>query len=246
MSRVLVWDLPVRLFHWLLAGGLIAAASISLLLGEHSPLFPYHSIIGLVLAFMVALRSIWGVVGTRYARFGSFMFGPAAVVEYLRAIVAGGGKRHIGHNPASAYAILAMIAILTGLSVTGIMLGSGNESVKEVHEVLAYSMVAVAIVHVLGVALHTLRHRENLTASMIHGKKVAEESSGIRSARPLTALASLALVGAWGIGLARNYDPTTRDTRLPFLGTQLQLGEGGNERSESGKAAHRDREDDDD
>ncbi|MBS0196155.1 MAG: cytochrome b/b6 domain-containing protein [Planctomycetes bacterium] len=245
MSHVLVWDLPVRLFHWLLAGGLIAAAGISLLLGEHSPLFPYHSMIGLVLTLIVALRLIWGLIGTRYARFGSFMFGPAAVVEYFRTTITGGGKRHIGHNPASSYAIFAMIAILSGLAITGIMLGGGNEIAKEVHEVLAYLIVVVAVIHVLGVALHTLRYRENLTAGMIHGKKLAEDAFGIRSARPFTALVSLALVGAWGIGLLRNYDPVVRNTRLPVLGTHLQLGEAGNERGESGTSDHRDRDDDD-
>lgn len=99
MNRVLIWDLPTRLFHWLLSGGFITAAVISLALGEDSPLFPYHAIIGLTIALMVCLRIIWGLAGTRYARFGTFIFGPAAVIEYMKGTLVGGGKRYIGHNP---------------------------------------------------------------------------------------------------------------------------------------------------
>ena len=93
MNRVLIWDLPTRVFHWLLSGGFIAAAVIALALGEHSPLFPYHAIIGLTIALMVCLRVIWGIAGTRYARFGTFIFGPAAVIEYMKGTLVGGTSR---------------------------------------------------------------------------------------------------------------------------------------------------------
>ena len=79
MRRTLVWDIPTRLFHWLFAGGFIAAAVIALGQSDDSPLFPYHGIIGLALGLMLVLRVLWGIVGTRHARFGSFAFGPRAV-----------------------------------------------------------------------------------------------------------------------------------------------------------------------
>jgi cytochrome b len=226
MNRVLIWDLPTRLFHWLLSAGFVAAAVIALLLGEDSPLFPYHSIIGLTIGLMVCLRVIWGVAGTRYARFGSFIFGPGAVIEYMKGALVGGGKRYIGHNPGSAVAIFALLGLVLAMAVTGIMLGQGNEGVEEIHEILAYVTVGVVVVHILGVVFHTIRHRENITASMIHGRKNAEASEAIASAKPIVAVVFLVIAGAWAAGLVRNFDPATGSTTLPLFGTVLQVGEG--------------------
>jgi cytochrome b len=246
MNPVLIWDLPTRLFHWLLSAGFIAAAVIALAMGEHSPLFPYHAIIGLTIALMVVLRIGWGIVGTRYARFGSFIFGPGAVVEYMKGAMLGGGKRHIGHNPGSAVAIFALLGLVLALAVTGFMMGQGNEGIKEVHEILAWTTVGVVVVHVLGVAFHTIRHRENITASMIHGRKRAEPSDGIASAKPIVAVLFLAIAGGWAFGLVRNYNPATQTTTLPLIGTSLQLGENENEGGEGGGRDQRQRHDDDD
>jgi cytochrome b len=246
MNRTLIWDLPTRLFHWLLSSGFTAAAIISLALGEESPLFPYHAIIGLTIALMVVLRVIWGIVGTRYARFGSFIFGPGAVIEYMKGTLVGGGKRHIGHNPGSALAIFALLALVLALAVTGFMMGQGNEGVKEIHEILAWAAVGVVVVHVLGVALHTIRHRENITASMIHGKKNAEPSDSIKSAKPIVAVVFLVIAGAWAAGLVRNYDPATQTTTLPLFGTLLQLGENENEGGEGGGRDQQNQEHNDD
>lgn len=245
MSKHLVWDIPTRLFHWLFAAGFAASAVISLLLDDDSPVFPYHAMIGLTIALMICLRIVWGLVGTRYARFGSFTFGPRSVLDYMKGVLVGSGKRHIGHNPGSAYAIFAMLALMIGLAATGIMMGQGNEGVKDIHEVLAYIMVGVVIAHVLGVVLHMIRHRENIVASMIHGRKDADPAEGIRSSHPVIAVAFLAVVGAWSFGLLRNFDPTTQTTRLPVLGTSLQIGESENEDGgERGGADHKRHDDD--
>ncbi|MBX3360978.1 MAG: cytochrome b/b6 domain-containing protein [Phycisphaeraceae bacterium] len=250
MMQALVWDLPTRLFHWLLAAGFASAAFIALVVGDDGPLFPYHAIIGLTLALMVALRLVWGVIGSKHARFGSFLFGPAAVAEYLKGIVTGRGKRHIGHNPASAYAIFAMLALIAAMAVTGVMLGRGQESVKDLHEFCAYAMLAVVGVHVLGVLLHTARHRENITAGMLHGRKAVEAGQGIASARPVAAAIFLVLIGAWGFTLIRNYDPATQATSLPLLGMSLQLGEaereGGAEGGDGSEASDRGHHEDED
>lgn len=225
MPRTLVWDMPTRVFHWLLAIGFGGAASISMLLDDDGPLFPYHAMIGLTLSLMVGMRVIWGLVGTRYARFGSFAFGPRAVLAYIKSTLLGGGARHIGHNPGSAYAIFAMLLLLAALGVTGFMLGRGNEGVKEIHELCANVMLGVVGIHILGVALHTMRHRENITASMIHGKKAAEPADAIPSARPIFGVVFLAITAAWALGILWNYDPSTRSTTLPLIGAALQLGE---------------------
>lgn len=246
MNPVLIWDLPTRLFHWLLSAGFIAAAVISLTMSEHSPLFPSHAIIGLTIALMVVLRVVWGLVGTRYARFRSFVFGPGAVIEHMKGALIGGGKRHIGHNPGSAVAIFGMLALVLALAVTGFMMGQGDESIKDIHEILAWAMVGVVVVHVLGVAFHTIRHRENISASMIHGRKQAESSEGIASARPIVAILFLAIAGSWSVGLVRNYNPATQTTVLPLLGTSLQLGEDEGKGGAGGGPHQRKQHDEDD
>ena len=148
----------------------------------------------------------------------------------MKGAIIGGGTRHIGHNPGSSVAIFALLALVLALAVTGFMMGRGNEAVKEVHEILAWTTVGVVVVHVMGVAFHTIRHRENITASMIHGRKRAEASNAITSSKPIVAALFLIIAGGWAVGLVRNYDPATQTTTLPLFGTALRLGE--NERGE--------------
>ncbi|MEI7728972.1 MAG: cytochrome b/b6 domain-containing protein [Verrucomicrobiota bacterium] len=223
----LIWDLPTRLFHWLLTAGFIAAALLAFLSGEKSRLFPYHAVIGLALTLLVVLRMIWGLMGTRYARFTAFLFGPRAVLVYLKEAFTGGGLRHLGHTPGSAYAIFAMLALMLGISITGILLSRGHEAFKEAHEVMSFAMIAVVVAHVIGVAFHSIRHRENITLSMVNGRKVCDPAHGIAAARPIVAIVFLGLLSAWTFGVVKNYDATTKTTTLPLFGASLQLGESG-------------------
>ncbi|MBL9032298.1 MAG: cytochrome b/b6 domain-containing protein [Phycisphaerae bacterium] len=225
MAGAMIWDLPTRVFHWTLAAGFAAAAVIALGLDEDSAAFPYHALIGLTIALMVVLRVVWGLVGSRYARFATLSLRPRAVAEYLRGVATGRGTRHVGHNPASAYAIVAMFALLLTLAATGVMMGRGIEVAKGVHEACAYAMVAVVGAHVLGVILHTVRHRENIVASMVHGRKEADHAQGISRTHPIVAVVFVIVVAAWGVGLASNYDGAARATRVPVLGVALGLGE---------------------
>lgn len=234
MARTLIWDLPTRLFHWLLAAGFIAAAAIALGLGDDSPLFPFHAIIGLLLALIVAWRVAWGFFGSRHARFASFLFGPAAVIDYAKGVLVGGGTRHAGHNPGSSLAIFVMLALPAALAFTGVMMSRGGETWKDIHELCAYAMLATTAVHVAGVLAHTLRHRENITAGMIHGRKDVDPREGIGSSRPIAAAVFLSLAAAWTWSLVRNYDAATRTTTVPLIGATLQLGES-NETGHGGK-----------
>ncbi len=250
---VLIWDLPTRLFHMLLASGFFAAAGIAFLIDEDSSAYPYHMLIGLTIALMVVLRLIWGVVGTRYARFGSFLFGPSEVFAYGRSVLTGGGKRYLGHNPGSALAIFAMLGLVLALAVTGFMMARGNEGIKDVHEILAYASLVVVGAHILGVLVHTVRHRENLTRSMITGSKIADAAAGIRSAQPVVAAVFLVVVGVWAFALLRGYDPVTRSGKLPLAGVAMQYGEneageakGGGKVGEGAKGPSKAKADDDD
>ena len=246
MKRILIWDIPTRLFHWLLAGSFIAAFAIANLIDDDSPTFVVHMLLGLIMLFMVVLRVVWGFVGTRYARFASFLFGPGAILEYIQGTITGRGKRHVGHNPGSSVAIYLILALTVGLAATGLLHSSGGEVVEELHEALAWAFVIVVGVHVAGVIWHTLRHRENLTLSMVDGHKQGEASHGIASAHPIAGLVFLLLVGGWSWQLVSGYDAATGQVALPLTGQTLQLGEGGEGQREGGKHEKHDNDDDDD
>lgn len=164
-----VWDPFVRLFHWSLVGLFVAAYATG---DENDAL---HIRLGYAIAVLLALRVAWGFVGTRHARFADFVRSPHEIAAYLRAILAGRAERHIGHNPAGGAMILALIAMLTGTCVTGIMMTTtrfwGSELIEEVHEVLAAATVGLILLHVAGVVMASLAHRENLAKAMITGRK---------------------------------------------------------------------------
>lgn len=225
--RILVWDLPTRLFHWLLAAGVLGAFAIGKLVEDEQPTFAWHMLLGATAAFLVVLRIIWGLVGSRYARFGSFTFGPRAILDYFRSLLSKDARSFVGHNPGSSVAIFAMLLLTVGAAVTGALMGSGGEALEELHEVFANALIIVAGAHVAGVLLHTLRHRENLTGSMIAGTKVGDEADAIHSSHPLVGLGFVALTALWAVGLANGYDAQAGTVRLPVLGTTLTIGEGG-------------------
>lgn len=194
--RVLVWDAPVRVFHWLMvlcfAGAYLTAEIDSWRL--------VHVTLGYTMAGLVAFRVVWGLAGTRYARFSAFVRGPRSVLAYLRALAGGHPAHHTGHNPAGALAILALLLLTVLVAATGwaIDAAAGGEAFEEVHEVLANLMLAVVGLHVAAVLASSWLHRENLVAAMISGRKAGEPGDAIRSARRGVALVLLVCVlGFW-------------------------------------------------
>jgi cytochrome b len=232
MTRVLIWDLPVRLFHWMLTLLILGALAISLLVDDSSPWYPYHSVLALIAAPLIVLRILWGFVGTRHARFWSFLFSPKAVAKYFIDALRWRETRHSGHNPGAAYFVI-LLMVLPLLSVlSGYQLGQGNKQVKEFHEILAYVLLGVIGVHILGVILHTLRHKEMIAVSMIDGKKQAEASQAIPSSRPVVGLLFLMIALAWGVSVYRGYDTRAGVVRLPLIGMDVKVEETGMEEFE--------------
>ncbi len=194
--RVLVWDAPVRVFHWLavlsFAGAWLTAES------ERWRLL--HVTLGYTLAGLVAFRLVWGLVGTRHARFANFVRGPKAVFEHLRDMVQGRFERHAGHNPAGALAIVALLGTALALTVSGWALfdGPGGDWLEDVHEGAANAMLALVGLHLAGVALASWLGRENLVGAMFSGRKDVSPAEGIRSAwRSVAALMVVAVAGFW-------------------------------------------------
>ncbi len=224
-SRILVWDLPTRLFHWLLTVGLVVCFAFAEFSGEHSRWFAAHMLIGIVLGLMVVMRVVWGIAGSRYARFDSFLFSPLKVLSYVQGAFTAQGRQYVGHNPGSSYAIFAMLFLLGTAVVTGLMMSGGGEAAEELHAASSYALVAVVAVHIVGVVWYSVRHRENITLSMITGTKLGEPADAIPSSRPISALVFVALVGFVTASLFLNYDRSKGQTKFPFLNTAIPLGE---------------------
>jgi cytochrome b len=177
-SRILVWDLPTRLFHWLLAASFAGAW----LTAESERLRDLHVLLGYTFAGLIAFRLIWGLAGSRYARFSSFVAGPRSVFAYLRSLFSRAPQHHIGHNPAGGWAILAMLGLGIVTAVTGYLTFNdlGGHALEEAHELAASAMLALVVVHILGVLVSSLIHRENLVRAMVTGYKRGTAGEGIR------------------------------------------------------------------
>jgi cytochrome b len=129
--RVLVWDLPIRIFHWLLAASFLLAWVLAVTSDDESRAFAVHGLLGLFIGALVIFRLVWGLIGTRHTRFSGFANSPAALAAYSKGILFGPTREYVGHNPASSYVTWAMLILLVGLIWTGLQMGSGNESVEE-------------------------------------------------------------------------------------------------------------------
>ncbi|MBI2383050.1 MAG: cytochrome b/b6 domain-containing protein [Gammaproteobacteria bacterium] len=191
-QKILVWDAPTRVFHWLL----VASFAGAFLTAESERYRDIHVLCGYTALALLAFRLLWGFVGSRYARFASFRYGPARVGAYLRSLLSGRPEHHVGHNPAGSWAIYALIllGLLTASSGYAVFGDWGGEWLEEVHEAFANTMLAVVAVHVTGVVVGSLLHRENLARAMVTGYKSGAPEQAIR--RPAWWAAALLLAAA--------------------------------------------------
>jgi len=196
-SRILVWDLPTRLFHWLLAASFAGA----FLTAESERWREIHVMLGYTMLGLVAFRLVWGLVGTRYARFASFAYGPRAVLTYVKSLLSRSPQHYLGHNPAGSWAIYGLLALsaLAGASGYATYNDIGGHAMEEVHEAIANGLLALVMVHVAGVLASSLRHGENLVRSMITGYKTGACAAGIRYRHRILGAALVGTVAAFWI-----------------------------------------------
>lgn len=225
MRNQLVYDLPLRLFHWIFAALFIAAFLIAKTVDDESAAFSYHMLAGLLLGFVISLRVVWGIVGTRHSRFSDFALHPRDLVAYFSGILSGDKRKWSGHNPASSWATLLMFALAFSLGLTGYLMASGlKETFEDVHELLANGFLVVVLMHITGVVLHAIRHRDGIALSMIDGAKEGPAPGEvIANPRSMIAVLFFGLVATFAIYLASNFDGQNRT--LNFFGTHLQMGE---------------------
>lgn len=207
MTKTKVWDLPVRVFHWTLAGAFTGAY----LLAESERQRQIHVMFGYTVLGLVAFRLLWGFVGTRWARFSSFLYSPRSAVGYVQDLARGRAAEYTGHNPAGSYAIWAILGLAVATGITGWMNLNeiGGEAVEEIHELFANGWLVVVGVHIAGVIASSFAHRQNLARSMVTGYKETSSPGAVDSAPRgwVGAAVAVAVFGFWTFWLVGGGQP---------------------------------------
>ena len=192
ITSVKVWDWPVRVFHWTLAASVIGAY----VTGESEDFERLHHTLGWVAAGLIAFRVVWGLVGTRYARFSEFIRGPAQVWAYIKSLRSGQPQHFVGHNPVGAVAVILLMALVALSVYTGwlALAEDAAEWLEEAHEIAANTLITVVLVHVIGVLWSSRTHGENLLKAMLTGRKTALIEAGIHRNWGVLGLAMLMAV----------------------------------------------------
>ncbi|MGH8286604.1 MAG: cytochrome b/b6 domain-containing protein [Steroidobacteraceae bacterium] len=182
----LVWDLPVRVMHW---GIVIAGAGSYVTQKIVDDWFSAHVWFGYTMLVLVTTRIVWGFVGSRHARFASFVRGPAAAWRYARSLVRDLHELHAGHNPVGGWMVIVLLAMLLTQAVTGLFANdeiietgplfgyvsvATSDALTSLHEDLFDWLLVAAGAHVVAVLMYLFVRRENLIAPMITGRKPAE------------------------------------------------------------------------
>ena len=178
-QRILVWDVPTRVFHWLQA----LSFGVAYLTAYSERMRNYHVALGYILLGLLVFRLLWGFIGTRYARFRSFLFYPGQTFSYLRAMLKGGSAHYPGHNPAGSVSVWLLLLGLF-VCVTGVLAlqDDAGDRVVDMHGMATNVMLGVIALHLVGVLMSSLLHRENLVRAMLTGYKPAHAEEGIRHA----------------------------------------------------------------
>lgn len=195
-TNILVWDAPVRVFHWLM----VVSFAGAYLTAESERWRLIHVTLGYTMGGLVAFRLVWGVIGTRYARFAGFVRRASSVKRYVGSLIAGKPEHHVGHNPAGAVAIVLLLLFSVVVVATGwgVYNDTGGKIVEELHEASSNLMLLIVIVHVAGVVVSSWLHHENLIRSMLTGRKLARVNEGItKTWKLLAAVIFLCVLAFW-------------------------------------------------
>lgn len=210
MKALLIWDVPTRLFHWLL----VMCFGIAWLTSGEDQWLSVHSFFGYLMLGLIVFRLMWGLLGGHYARFTSFAYGPKSGLIYVRDLFRHRVARFAGHNPAGSQAIYCMLGLGLIVGITGVFVQGGEEQqllakgvvpvaqgvfIKRLHEWAADLMLLVAVVHLAGVAVDSWLTRENLPLSMVTGRKDAAPGSVESKAHRWVGVSMLIAVAAFAL-----------------------------------------------
>ncbi len=220
LARVRVWDLPTRLFHWVLAICVVCSV-VSGQIGGNAMAWHFRS--GYVVFTLLAFRLLWGLIGGRWSRFASFAYAPSTIVRYLRGKHRAGEHLDVGHNPLGAFSVFALLALLALQVATGLFAddeiantgplikfvsGSTSLALTKWHKLFGqWLIITLVVLHVAAIVYYRTRKKVDLIGPMIHGDKslIADVPGAVDSGRSrLLALVLVALCAglvAWVIAL---------------------------------------------
>ncbi|MFZ5483159.1 MAG: cytochrome b/b6 domain-containing protein [Pseudomonadota bacterium] len=203
-----IWDLPVRLFHWLLAVAVVGAVLTAQIGGN---LMVWHGRLGSLILGLIVFRLVWGVLGSRTARFTAFVRGPSAILAYLRGQWTG-----LGHNPLGALSVLALLGSIGFQAVSGhfadddiafkgplapLLDTHGRELATRLHHLASNGLYALVVLHLLAIGFYARVKRQNLIRPMLTGRgPVPEGQSGNSGGSVAGFFVALcfALAAVWG------------------------------------------------
>ena len=211
-KEVRVWDLPVRIFHWALLL-LVVSQIVTVSIGGNA--MEYHVLGGYALLALVTFRIVWGVIGTRTARFTDFVRGPGTIIRYVRTLTRADPDDRPGHNPLGGWSVLAMLASLLVQAVSGLFVDDEIMTTgplwkyvsddtaslfNTIHETNALVLLSLICVHLAAILYYLVRKKQNLILPMLSGRKPAPDSQ-FESLRPFEGtLRALVVLGICAAG----------------------------------------------
>ncbi|MFO1218865.1 MAG: cytochrome b/b6 domain-containing protein [Burkholderiaceae bacterium] len=210
LRPVRVWDLPTRLFHWLLALA-VAAQIVTGHVGGAA--MTWHFRIGYCVFALVGFRIVWGLVGGRWSRFSSFLYAPATVMRYLRGDHRPGDHFHVGHNPLGMGSVLAMLALLALQIGTGLLADDEIANVGPLNRFVSSAfahgatvwhkgpgkaiLIVLVALHVGAIVYYRVRRAQNLVQPMITGDKLLGADVPASDDTRMSRVRALALIAIW-------------------------------------------------
>lgn len=206
MEKKLIWDIPTRLFHWLLVFSL-AGQYITAELMDNA--MQWHFYLGYFTLGLIIFRLIWGIAGSDYAKFSQFIYGPRAVLRYAGTLFKRDSEAHAGHNPLGGWVVIIMLSLVAVQAVSGLFMtddifldGPWRAAVEDstlktmsyLHNNVFNILLVVIALHIAAIGFYAVYKKQKLAPAMVHGKKSTNEA-GIPSSRLLAAVV-VALISA--------------------------------------------------
>ena len=216
-KRLRVWDLPARLFHWVLVALVVTSwASAQFAESLHDATLKYHCWSGYGVLVLVVWRVLWGFVGPAQSRLSRFVKSPAAALIYARDLISGTTRRFLGHNPLGGYMVLALLLVLLAQATLGLFVADREElatgplyklidpqlwkPVRHWHHFIFNRVILpLAILHIAVNLSYQFVKREPLITAMVTGDKPAmayEDQAGSNTPQPSNARALLCLLAS--------------------------------------------------
>ena len=203
---VRVWDLPVRVFHWVLVA-LILTSWVTSEIGGNA--MTYHMWSGYAILTLVVSRIVWGFIGSEHARFGAILHGPRAMIDYASSVFGSGSRHYLGHNPIGGISVLLMLASVLLQASTGLFAndeiategplahlvsGATSSLATTIHRYNFYVLTALIAIHIAAALFYLFVKRENLIGAMFTGRKRVTGEGHFADGRMTSTWVALAVV----------------------------------------------------